>query len=98
MRYNRYLYRLPVQAVPITDIVKNSISSADIVTDPIIGTSLPPTQTLAPHYVTKCADDCSAISLLCCWLSSYGICSCTVYIYSYNHACLFNIAKYIVSY
>ena len=42
MRYNQYLYRLPVQAVPITDIVKNSISSADIVTDPIIGTSLPP--------------------------------------------------------
>ena len=40
MRYNRYLYRLSVQAVPITDIVKNSISSADIVTDPIIGTSL----------------------------------------------------------
>ena len=40
MRYNQYLYRLPVQAVPITDIVKNSISSADIVTDPIIGTSL----------------------------------------------------------
>ena len=40
MRYNRYLYRLPVQAVPIIDIVKNSISSADIVTDPIIGTSL----------------------------------------------------------
>ena len=40
MRYNRYLYRFPVQAVPITDIVKNSISSADIVTDPIIGTSL----------------------------------------------------------
>ena len=40
MRYNRYLYRLPVQAVPITDIVKNSISSADIVTDPIIGISL----------------------------------------------------------
>ena len=36
----RYLYLLPVQAVPITDIVKNSISSADIVTDPIIGTSL----------------------------------------------------------
>ena len=29
-----------MQAVPITDIVKNSISSADIVTDPIIGTSL----------------------------------------------------------
>ena len=28
-----------MQAVPITDIVKN-ISSADIVTDPIIGTSL----------------------------------------------------------
>ena len=40
MCYNQYLYRLPVQAVPITDIVKNSISSADIVTDPIIGTSL----------------------------------------------------------
>ena len=29
-----------MQAVPITDIVKNSISSADIATDPIIGTSL----------------------------------------------------------
>ena len=40
MRYNWYLYWLPVQAVPIIDIVKNSISSADIVTDPIIGTSL----------------------------------------------------------
>ena len=40
MRYNRYLYRLPVQAVPITNIIKNSISSADIVTDPIIGTTL----------------------------------------------------------
>ena len=40
MHNNWYLYRLPVQAVPITDIVKNSISSADIVTDPIIGTSL----------------------------------------------------------
>ena len=40
MRYNRYLYRLPVQVVPITDIVKNSISSAGIVTDPIIGISL----------------------------------------------------------
>ena len=46
MRYNRYLYRVPVQAVPITDIVKNSISSADIVTDPIIGTSLD------SHYLT----------------------------------------------
>ena len=33
-----------MQAVPITDIVKNSISSADIVTDPIIGTSLVDTQ------------------------------------------------------
>ena len=40
IRYNRYLYRLPVQAVPIIDIVKNSISSADIVINPIIGTSL----------------------------------------------------------
>ena len=40
MRYNQYLYRLPVQAVLITDIVKNSILSADIVTDAIIGTSL----------------------------------------------------------
>ena len=51
MRYNRYLYRLPVQAVPITDIVKNSISSADIVTDPIIGTSLihtPPVAIVCP--------------------------------------------------
>ena len=45
MRYNRYLYRLPVQAVPITDIVKNSISSTNIVTDPIIGTSLIATHT-----------------------------------------------------
>ena len=29
-----------MQAVPITDIGENSISSADIVTDPIIGTFL----------------------------------------------------------
>ena len=40
MHYNRYIYRLPVQAVPITDIVKNSISAADTIADPIIGTSL----------------------------------------------------------
>ena len=51
MRYNRYLYRLPVQAVPITDIVKNSISSADIVTDPIIGTSL----VTCIHRITSCS-------------------------------------------
>ena len=40
MHYNWYIYRLPVQAVPITDIVKNSISAADTIADPIIGTSL----------------------------------------------------------
>ena len=40
MHYNRYIYRLPVQAVPITDIVKNGISAADTIADPIIGTSL----------------------------------------------------------
>ena len=41
MRYNQYLYWLSLQAVPITDICsKNSISAADIITDPIIGTSL----------------------------------------------------------
>ena len=36
MRYNRYLYRLSVQAVLITDIVKNSLSAANIIADPII--------------------------------------------------------------
>ena len=40
MRYNRYLYRLSVQAVPSTDIVKCSISATDIIADLIIGTSL----------------------------------------------------------
>ena len=36
MRYNWYLYRLSVLAVPITDIVKNSLSAANIIADPII--------------------------------------------------------------
>ena len=40
MRYNRYLYRLSLLAVPITDTVKMSISVADISADPIIGTPL----------------------------------------------------------
>ena len=40
-----------MQAVPITDIVKNSISSADIVTDPIISTSLES----STEMVKKCA-------------------------------------------
>ena len=40
MRYNRYLYRLTLLAVPITDTVKMSISVADISADPIIGTPL----------------------------------------------------------
>ena len=40
MCYNRYLYWLFVQAVLITDIVKNTISAVDIIADPIIGTSL----------------------------------------------------------
>ena len=40
MRYNRYLYRLPGLAVPITDTVKMSISVADILADLIIGTPL----------------------------------------------------------
>ena len=41
MHYNRYLYQLSVQTVPITtDILKNSILVADIIADPIIGTSL----------------------------------------------------------
>ena len=40
MRYTRYLYQFSVQTVPIIDIVKISISSAYIIADPIIGTSL----------------------------------------------------------
>ena len=40
MHYNQYLYQLTVQAVLITDTVKNSISAADVIADPIIGTSL----------------------------------------------------------
>ena len=40
MHYNQHLYWLTVQAVSITDIVKNSISLANIIADPIIGTSL----------------------------------------------------------
>ena len=38
MCYNRYLYRLSMQAVPITDIVNNSISTASIIANPIIST------------------------------------------------------------
>ena len=41
MPYYQYLYQLSVQAVLITDILsKNSILAADIIADPIIGTSL----------------------------------------------------------
>ena len=40
MHYNQYLYRFSVKAVPIADIVKNSISATDIIADPIIDTSL----------------------------------------------------------
>ena len=69
MRYNRYLYRLPVQAVPITDIVKNSISSADIVTDPIIGTSLILTHTnLILPVVTHSKSQCLLVINTSCIL------------------------------
>ena len=46
MQYNWYLYRLSVQAVPITDKVKSSISATDIIVDPIISTSLEVTSSL----------------------------------------------------
>ena len=47
MRYNRYLYQLSVQVVPITDIVKSSISATNIIANLIIGTSLEVTSTLS---------------------------------------------------
>ena len=40
MRYYRYIYQLSEHAVPITDMVKISISVADILADLIIGTPL----------------------------------------------------------
>ena len=40
MHYYRYLYRLPGHAVLTTDMVKISISAADILVNPIIGTPL----------------------------------------------------------
>ena len=40
MRYYQYLYWLPGRAVPITNMVKISISVANILADPIIGTPL----------------------------------------------------------
>ena len=40
MPYNQYLYWLSVQTVPITDIIKGSISAADIIANLIISTSL----------------------------------------------------------
>ena len=40
MHYNWYLYWLSVQAVPMTDIVKNSISAANIIANPIIDITL----------------------------------------------------------
>ena len=40
MRYNWYLYWFSVQAIPITDIVKNGISATNIIADLIISTSL----------------------------------------------------------
>ena len=45
MRYNRYLYQLSVQVVPITDIVQSSISATNIIANPIISTSLEVTST-----------------------------------------------------
>ena len=40
MRYYRYSYRFSGHAVPITDVVKISISAADILADLIIRTPL----------------------------------------------------------
>ena len=40
MHYYRYIHQLSVQAIPITDIVKNSVLAADVIADPIIGTPL----------------------------------------------------------
>ena len=40
MCYNWYLYQLSVQAVLITNIIKNGISAVDIIADLIIGTSI----------------------------------------------------------
>ena len=45
--YNRYLYRLSVQAVLITDRAKNSISPTNIIADLIFGTSLLTSRTKA---------------------------------------------------
>ena len=62
MRYNRYLYRLSLLAVPITDTVKMSISVADISADPIIGTPLLEVATLMHNIVhssNHCIPDCS---------------------------------------
>ena len=53
MRYNQYLYWLSVQAVPITDIVKNSILATDIIADPIISTSLLTITTLNTAAILK---------------------------------------------
>ena len=53
MRYNRYLYRLSLLAVPITDTVKMSISVADISADPIIGTPLLDTGTFIRKLTVK---------------------------------------------
>ena len=40
MRYNQYLYRLSIQPIQITNVIKNSISAANIIADMIISTSL----------------------------------------------------------
>ena len=40
MCYNQYLYRLSGQVLPITDVVKMSLSVADLLAESIIGTPL----------------------------------------------------------
>ena len=40
MCYNRYLYRLPGYAVPITNMIKNKHIGSRYIANPIIGTPL----------------------------------------------------------
>ena len=57
MYYNWYLYQLSMQAVLITDIVKNGISATDIIANPIIGTSLHTSvMRTACHYIASYYD------------------------------------------
>ena len=66
-----------MQAVPITDIVKNSISSADIVTDPIIGTSL----VIAMENVTR--NKIMYVSYISTCEYLIGVLICNVYVHAY---------------